>query len=150
MNQLLFCCIAVFQYDSIIYQGGALANSFAMRRVAQLTFSNSLALINGRLFHMSICGSLPIANTIRVMVGVTRSMDAATARDHLSWCRQRLWLQLPLSLSLILFGSSCSQWICNDRAGFWIRDGGRQVFKTAGRSGSARNAGCGAGYNATR
>jgi len=36
----------------------------------------------------------------------------------------------------------------NNRVSFWIRDGGRQVFKTTERSGSASNAGCGAGYNA--
>jgi len=82
-------------------------------------------------------------------VWVTKSMDAATARDHWLRCRHRLWLQLPLPLSLILFGSSRSQWICNDCAGFWIRDGGRQVVKTTERSGSASNAGCWAGYNAT-
>jgi len=33
-------------------------------------------------------------------------------------------LQLPLPLSLILFGNSRSEWICNDRMGFSIRDGG--------------------------
>jgi len=52
IDQMLFCCIAVFQYVSIIYQGGASANAFATRRVAQLTVSKSLELINGRLFHM--------------------------------------------------------------------------------------------------
>ena len=82
-------------------------------------------------------------------VGVTKSMDAATAGDHRSRYRHCLQLQLPLPLSLIPFCSSRSQWICNDRAGFWIMDGSRQVFKTVERSGSASNAGCGAGYNAT-
>jgi len=77
-------------------------------------------------------------------------MNAATAGDHWSRCRHRLCLQLPLPLSLIHFCSLCLQWISNDRAGFWIRDGGRQVFKTIERSGSSSNAGCGAGYNATR
>jgi len=77
-------------------------------------------------------------------------MNAATAGDHWLRCRHRLRLQIPLPLSLIRFGSSRSQWICNDRAGVWIRDGGRQVFKTAERSGSESNAGCGAGYNNTR
>jgi len=72
------------------------------------------------------------------------------AGDHSSRCRHRLGLQLPLRLSLILFSSSGSEWISTDRAGFWIRDGGRQVFKTSERSGSDDNAGCGAGYNATR
>jgi len=62
-------------------------------------------------------------------------------------CRHRLWLQLPLPLSLILFSSLQSQWICNEHAGFWIWDGGMQVSKTAERSGSDRNAGCGARYN---
>jgi len=58
-------------------------------------------------------------------------MDAATARDHWSRCSHRLHLQLPLPLSLISFCSLRLQWICNDRLGFWIRDGGSQVFKTA-------------------
>jgi len=77
-------------------------------------------------------------------------MDAVTAGDHWWRCRHRLQLQLPLPLSLILFCSLCSEWICNDRAGFWIRDWGTQVFKTSESSGSDNNAGCGAGYNATR
>jgi len=77
-------------------------------------------------------------------------MHAATAGDPWSRCRHRLHLQLPLPLSLIPSCSSCSQWICNDRAGFWSRDGGRQVFRTAERSGTASNAGCRAGYNTTR
>jgi len=76
-------------------------------------------------------------------------MDAVTAWDHWSRCSHRLWLQLPMPLSLIHCCSSRSQWICNDRAGFWIRDVGRQVFKTAERSGSASHARCRAGYNAT-
>jgi len=76
-------------------------------------------------------------------------MDAATAGDRWPRCRHHLHLQFPLPLSLIHFCSSRSQWICNDRAGFSIRDGGRQNFKTTERSGSASNARCGAGYNAT-
>jgi len=82
-------------------------------------------------------------------VWVTKSMDAATARDHWLRCRHPLQLQLPLPLSLVLFGSLRWQWICNDHAGFSIRDGGWQVFKTAERSGCASFAGCGDGYNAT-
>jgi len=77
-------------------------------------------------------------------------MDAATTGDLWLRCRQRLRLQLPLPLSLIVFGSSRSEWICNDRTCFWIGDGGRQVFKTTKRSGSDSNAECRAGYNATR
>ena len=77
-------------------------------------------------------------------------MDAATAGDHWLRCRHHLGLQLPLPLSLILFGSSHSQGICNDSAGFCIRDGGRKVLKTAERSGSASKAGCWAGYTVTR
>jgi len=50
IDQMLFCCIAVFQYVSINYQCGASANAFATGRIAQLTVSTSLALINGRLF----------------------------------------------------------------------------------------------------
>jgi len=76
-------------------------------------------------------------------------MDGATAGDHRSRSRHCLRLQLPLPRSLIPFCNTRSQWICNDRPGFWITDGGRQVLKTAERSGSARNAGCRAGYNAT-
>jgi len=83
-------------------------------------------------------------------VGVTKSMDVATAVDYWSGCRHRLRLQLPLPLSLNPFWSLHLQWICNDRAGFWIRDVGRQVFKTAERSGSASNVGCRAGDNAKR
>jgi len=52
IDQILFCCIAVFQYVSIIYQCGASANAFATRGVAQLSVSESLALINGRLSNM--------------------------------------------------------------------------------------------------
>jgi len=77
-------------------------------------------------------------------------MDDATAGDHWSRCRHHLRLQLLLPLFLSSCCCSRSQWICNARAGFWIRDGGRQVFKTAERSESASNAGCGAGYNAMR
>jgi len=83
-------------------------------------------------------------------VRLTKSIDAATAGVHWSRCRHCMRLQLPLPLSLIRFCSSCLQWICNYREGFWIRDEGRQVFKTAGRSGSASNAKCMAGYNTTR
>jgi len=50
---------------------------------------------------------------------------------------------------MIRFGSSRSDWICNDCADFWIRDGGRQHFQTAESSRSDRIAGCGAGYYAT-
>jgi len=76
-------------------------------------------------------------------------MDAATSSDHWSLCKHRLRLQLPQPLPLIPFCSSRSQWICDDRTDFWIWDGGGQVFKTAERSGSVSNAGCGAGYDAT-
>jgi len=76
-------------------------------------------------------------------------MDAITAADHRSRRRHCLQLQLPLPVSLIPFCSSHSQWICNDRPGLWIRDGGRHVLKTTERSGSASNAGGGTGYNAT-
>jgi hypothetical protein len=52
-------------------------------------------------------------------------------------------------MRLILFGSSHSEWICNDRMGFWIGDWGKQAFMTAERSGNDNNAECVAGYNAT-
>jgi len=82
-------------------------------------------------------------------VWVNKSMDAATAGDNWSRCRHCLRLQLPLPLSLIPFCSSHSQWICNGHAGFSIRDAGRQVFRTAERSGSASIGGGEAEYNAT-
>jgi len=55
-------------------------------------------------------------------VSMTKSMDAVTARDHWSQCRHCMRFQLPLPVSLIAFCSECSQWICNDRAGVWIKD----------------------------
>jgi len=67
MDQMLFCCIAVFQYVSIIYKCGASANELAMLRVAKLTVSKSPALINGCLFHISSSRCLPFANTKRDM-----------------------------------------------------------------------------------
>jgi len=82
-------------------------------------------------------------------VWVSQLMDAATAGDHRVRCRHCLRLQLPLPLAGIPFSSSCSQRICNDSAGFWIRDGGRHVIKTAGMSRSASNDECRAGLNVT-
>jgi hypothetical protein len=75
-------------------------------------------------------------------------MDAANAGYNWLRCRPRLQLQLPLPLSLIPFCSSGSQWICNGRAGFRIRDRGRQIFMTTEKSGSDRNGGRETGYNA--
>jgi len=83
-------------------------------------------------------------------VGVTKSMDDATTGDHWSRCRHLQRLQLPVPLHLILFRSSHSQWIFNVCTGFWIRDEGRHVVKTAESSGSASNAECWDGYNAMR
>jgi hypothetical protein len=34
MDQMVFCCMAEFQYVSIVCQYGASANGFAMRRIA--------------------------------------------------------------------------------------------------------------------
>ena len=82
-------------------------------------------------------------------VWVSKSMEAVTTGDHWFRCRLRLRLQLPLPLWLIPFFSWHSQWIWNDRAGFWIRDRGRQVLKTTERSGSDSHAGCGTGFNMT-
>jgi hypothetical protein len=80
-------------------------------------------------------------------VWVIKSIATATAGDHWSRCRHRLSLQLSLPLPFLPFCSSHSQWICNDHPGFWIRDGGRQDFKTAERSGGCSNARCRAAYN---
>jgi hypothetical protein len=80
---------------------------------------------------------------------VTKSMDAATSQDSCSRCRHRLLLQSLLPLSLIPFSSSRSQSVCNQRTGFCIPYWDRQVIKNAERSGSASNAGCEAGYDAT-
>jgi len=77
-------------------------------------------------------------------------MDAVTAGDHWLRCRHRLRLKLPLPLSLIPICSLRSQWICNNRTGWVIWDGGRQDFKSAERSGSVGNTGCGAGSNMRR
>jgi len=82
-------------------------------------------------------------------VWVTELMDAETARDLRLRCKLHLQLQIPLPLSLIPFRSLCLQWSCNCCTGFWIRDGGRQVFKTAERNGSASNPGSGAECNVT-
>jgi len=67
MDQMLICCIAVFQYCSIICWCGASANAFATHHIAWLTICKSLALINGRLFHIQSSMSLPIVNTRRMM-----------------------------------------------------------------------------------
>jgi hypothetical protein len=151
MDQMLLRCIAVFQYFSIICQSGASANAFTARRVRCITYHLQVACTHKRpsVPHIELHESARCKYKTR-HVCVTKSMDAATAGDHRLRCRHRLRLQLPLPLSLIPFCSSCSQWICNGRTGFWIRDGGSQVFKTAERSGSVSNAGCEAGYNATR
>jgi len=67
MDRMLFCCIVVFQYVSIICQGGASANPFETGRVALLTISTMLALIDGCLFQMQSSRSLHIANTRCIM-----------------------------------------------------------------------------------
>jgi hypothetical protein len=66
-------------------------------------------------------------------------MDAATAGDYRPRCRHRMLWQLPLPQSLIPLYSSVSKWICNHPAGFCMMDGGRLVFKTTDKSGSASN-----------
>ena len=83
-------------------------------------------------------------------VWVTKSMDITTAGEHRCRCRHCLQLQLPLPVSEVLFCSSHSRWIGDDRTGIWTPDDGWQVFETAERSGSARNAGWVARYNARR
>jgi len=67
---------------------------------------------------------------------VTKLIDAVTARDHSSRCRHRLQLQLPLLMSLIPLCSSRLRCIGHDHMGFWIWDGGRQIFMSTERSGS--------------
>ena len=146
---MLFCCIVVFQYGSSICHCRASVNTFETCRGAYLTISKVLALIK-RLSvpHVKLQESARWKDKTR-HVFVPKSMDAATAGDHWRRCRPCLQLQLPLSLYLILDSSLHSEWICNDRVGCWIRGAGRQVFKTAERSGSDSNAWSGAGYNAT-
>jgi len=82
-------------------------------------------------------------------VWVTKSIDAVTAGGHRSRCWERLCLQWPLPQSMSLFCTWLSQWICNDCADFWIRDGGRQVVMATVRSECDSNDGCGAGYTTT-
>jgi len=52
MDQMLFRCIGVFQYFSIICPCGASANAFPTRHITSLIVSKSYALIHGRLFHV--------------------------------------------------------------------------------------------------
>jgi len=82
-------------------------------------------------------------------VSVTKSKNAVSCGDHRSRCRRRLWLQLPLRLSLNPFCGWCLHWMCTDCAGFRIRDRGRHVFIAAERSITGSNAGCSTGYNMT-
>jgi len=148
---MLFCCIAVFQYYSIICQCGASTNAFTVCCVRCITYHLQVACTHKRPSvphiepHESACCKYKMRH-----VWVNKSMDAVTAGDHWLRCRHHLRLQLPLPRSLIPFCGSRYQWISNGRAGFWIRDRDRQVFKTVGRSGSATNTECEAGYNATR
>ena len=51
-DKMLIYCIAVFQYISNICRCGASANGFATHCIPQLTITKSLALRNGRQFHM--------------------------------------------------------------------------------------------------
>jgi hypothetical protein len=67
MDQMLYCCIEVFEYVSIICQSGGSANDFEVRRIAQLTVFMSLALTNGRLLYIYRSRSLPVGNTRRAM-----------------------------------------------------------------------------------
>jgi len=149
IDQMIFCCIAVFQYIAMICQCGASANAFETRRVISLTVPKSLPLIKSNLFHMSTSRILHVWQYKKHHGWVNKSMDAVTAGEHLWYCRHGLWLRLPLTLPLISLYSSRWQWICNNHAGFWICHQWRQILMTAERSGSASNAGCWAGFNTT-
>ena len=145
IEQILFCWVAVLQCFSIFCQYGAITNAFAMHRVAKPTISKSLALTNWHLLHMQRYSSLSIANSRH-----------ACLIEHIEWwwvCRRPMIEVSTLPAVSITttsitdsFCSSCLQWICIDRAGLWLRDGGRQGFKSAESSRSASNAGCGTGY----
>jgi hypothetical protein len=67
MDEMKFCCIAVFQYVSIICQCGASADGFTMCHIAKLTISQSLALINSRLFHIYRSSRLPVPKTRHII-----------------------------------------------------------------------------------
>jgi len=144
-DQMLCCCIAVFQYPLYYLQVWGI--SWCFRNALRcITYHPQVAsthkqpsVTHGKLQESARC------KYMTPHVWVTKSLDTTTAGDHHSRCRHCWWLQLPLHLSLISFWSSHLQWICTDHAGFLIRDGGRQVFKTAERSGSVSNARCRAG-----
>ena len=124
--------------------------SYSVRNVSCcITYSLHVTCTHKRLSipHVELQESAHWKYTM-LRVWVTKSMEMATGGDYSSRCSHHLGLQLPLSLSLILLGSSLWQWIFNNRAGFCIRDGGMQIIKTTERSGSATNAGCWAGYYA--
>jgi hypothetical protein len=82
-------------------------------------------------------------------ISVTKSKDAVTTRGHWSRCIHRQPLQLLVPLSLNSCYSSHLEWICNYCVGLWVREGGRQVLKSAERSVSCSNVGCWAGCNMT-
>jgi len=67
MDQMLICYIVVFWYLSIIWCSGFWVDAFATCGVPYLTIFKLLALINGSLFHIQSCCSLPIGNIRRVM-----------------------------------------------------------------------------------
>jgi hypothetical protein len=67
MDQMLFCCISVFQYFSIICQCGVSADAFPKCCNAYYTLFKLHAFLIGRLFHMSSSRSLPDVQTRWVM-----------------------------------------------------------------------------------
>jgi len=104
MDQMLLCCIAVFQYFSIIRQWGASANTCVTYHFASITMAKSLVLITGSLFHTRRSRSLADANTKRVMSDwANRSMfrlpettDSGVDTAYRSMCHC-LWLRfLPV------------------------------------------------------
>jgi len=110
MVHMLFCCIVVFKYVSIICQCTALANTFPPHRVASLTISKWIALINGDLFHMSSSMSLPIANARRIipewpnrwMLGLPEIMYRGS--DTSCWCNSYCLCLWILSVAYIRSG----------------------------------------------
>jgi len=118
-------------------------------------------MLNNLLSQSCLSSETAICSTCRAReVYQLEEHDASCLGDHIYGCCgcQRPLIKvytLPVVAIATVsasdsFGSLCLEWICNDCAGFWIRDGGRQGIKTTERSVSDSNAGCKAEYHANR